>query len=115
MLEQKTSNHIFLPNFLSLNGLLSNKISVLSTLKKKTSNIFFDKFTTPDLIIIFNAGENKDNFLKEISKLNIPIISFGSKSFMAKTKYIYGIPNSILKQSFRNFSFFLIHSIIKQK
>ena len=70
------SNHVFLPICFWVKGLIGN--SKFVKLEKK--NIEFSK---PDLVIIFNDKINND-IIKEFTKLDVPIILFGSSKLSIK-------------------------------
>lgn len=99
------SNHLFLSSDFLMKGVIGNKKYV----KSKYYN-----FKKPGLVVILGSDNKINITIKEISKLNIPIIMFGSiKNLSLKSCYIISVPFKNLETKLKNFCFFLIYSILK--
>lgn len=102
-----SSNYLFLSSDFLIKGVIGNRKYV--KLKSKYHN-----FKKPELVVILGSNNKIDITNKEISKLNIPIITFGSiKNLSLKSCYIINIPFKNLETKTKNFCFFLIYSILK--
>ena len=101
------SNYLFLSSNFLIKGVIGNKKYV--KLKSKYHN-----FKKPELVVILGFNNKINITIKEISKLNIPIILFGSiKNLSLKSCYIISVPFKNLETKIKNFCFFLIYSILK--
>ena len=99
------SNHVFLPTCFWIKGLIGN--SKFVKFKRKILN-----FKKPDLVIILNDKINND-IIKEFTKLDVPIILFGSRKLSIKLCYT-NLINVSLEKNLKSFFFFLVYSTLKK-
>ena len=101
------SRNIFLPTYIWSKGLLVNKKFV----KKKNYS-----FKNPDLVIVFNFNTKTSEIIKELIKLDIPIIIFGYVPKLSlKSCYVKTVPFINFEKKTKHFCFLLIYSILKKK
>lgn len=121
-LFQKT-RHIFLPNSIWVNGILTNQYScfqyILSSqkpIKNKMTNLLFKLRNKSDLIVILNASETIPQII-EGHKTKTPIIAFNSSFIDSTFKITYKIPGyfHFYKNEFKNnFFYYILASIFKK-
>jgi hypothetical protein len=118
----KHTKHLFIPNFMWFNGMLTNKAS--NAQYKKTTKIPKNLFKLllklkekPSLIIVYNLNDNlaavKESYLR-----HIPVITFNNKLDILDIKSVYKSTGSynflIEKIKNNNFVFSFIKTIIYQ-
>lgn len=125
----RSTNHYFIPQFVWVNGVLSNRFSISRFLNKRILNEvsnteqlpFLQKLKNlfklkrkPDLIVLFNQN-NKLDFIQESHRLGIPIISFGSNLY-SNVEVTYKIPGNFefFTTRINNTFNFLLYSIFKR-
>ena len=111
----KNTNHLFIPEKIWLNGLLTNTKPIFRFLFKKYLKInnknnlkfLFNITRKKNLVVIINEYLNPIS-LKEFSKKQIPIISLNYISL------IYNVKNNINNnEKFNNFFFLVLRNIFK--
>ena len=104
-----SSKHIFLPAHFWSNGLIGNRKYVKS--KIKTYN-----FKNPDLVVNFNFNSKTSQITKELIKLDIPIIIFGSSDELSlKSCYVKFVPLKNFEKKLKYFCFSLVYSVLKKR
>ena len=107
----KKTNHLILP-WCSIKGLITNQIAIFKYIQKRL-NIFFNNSKTnklkkmflvkelPNLIVLFDNITVEKSFIKEIQKLNIPVIFLKTNAALLKKVYFVFLMllNSVLKKS----------------
>ena len=107
----KKTNHLVLPSY-SIKGLITNQIAIFKYIQKRL-NIFFNNSKTnklkkmflvkklPNLIVLLNNSSAETSFVKEIKKLNIPVIFLKANTTSRKKIYLVFLMllNSVLKKS----------------
>ena len=118
------TNHLFIPENVWIQGILSNKISILRYIKKqfdltnnsnkknKALKSVFQVKTKPDLIVIFNKKSDL-NVLQEVKLLQIPVIIVTDT---LDIQNLYKIPGNFLfaNTKVKNVLFSLIYSLFKK-
>lgn len=106
-----TKQHIFLPEFYWVRGLLTNKRAIYKYIQKtlnhnnkNTLKQYFFLKKTPDLFVIYNAKPDND-LLKEAFKLKIPVIFLGNQ-YISTHKISYQLH---LRQKTIRFNKYLIN------
>lgn len=128
LLKQKLENltnsqHLFLPNSIWLNGILTNQQSCLRYLFKnniyinnKFSETLYQLKKKVDLIVLLDSNF-KNNILSESYLTNTPIIFLGCDKKIAKLKINYNIPGNFkfLRKKLRSefFSLMLLSTLKK--
>lgn len=119
---KKKINHLFIPENIWINGLITNQSACFYSLflkKKKNPNIkFFLKFKNKsDLIVNFNAkNTNIENLIKESYNQTIPSISFNNDKYFNLHKPTYSIKKSFLDLENNIIFFFsILKAIFKKK
>ena len=120
------TNHIFIPEFIWINGTISNsyyifkhlfKQSKLNPMNKKKSNYLFKLDNTYNLIVILNEKLN-NIVLKEALTKGIPIISLNCNdtllNFHPATYQILGNFDLINKKTRNNAFYNILKSILKK-
>lgn len=119
-----TKKHIFLPELVWLNGIVTNGKSSFKYLLKrhainndKTSNFLFNLKNQIDLIVVLNESANLTP-LKESSLKRIPTISLNSSEELSSLNLVtYKVPgdyNFEQRKARKNFFFLLLNSVIKK-
>lgn len=111
--------HLFLPQFYWIRGLLTNKRSLFKYMKKAINydnkNIlkqYFSLNKIPDLFVIFDSKPN-NALLKEALKLKIPVIFLGSQ-FTSRHKILYQISLNKKTIKYNKFITNLLYSILSK-
>jgi len=109
----KSSNHLFLPKKLWMNGSFSNNVLSIKESKSSTEKKVFStkKF---DLVVFFNATFKDIGVLKELSSLNSPLIVFGGQIFSEFIGNIVFVPLACKTKNAKKLSSFLIYSVLKK-
>lgn len=119
-----THGHIFLPELIWLNGIITNTKSSFKYLSKRytinnddPSNFLFSLKNQIDLIVILNEEANL-TALKESSLKRIPTISLNSNNKLSDlnlvTYKVKGDYNFSQKQARKNLFFLMLNSLIKR-
>jgi ribosomal protein S2 len=113
----KMSKHYFIPEDVWVNGFLINKNSLRKYLnfnlsKSKNMRSLLNIKVVPDLIVMFKSPSN-DNMVKEISKLDVPIVCFGNDNNIIN-KLTYLLKDNFGEIKIKQFYKFLIYSILKK-
>ena len=119
------TKHLFITEKIWIKGLLTNKNSLLKSIKKQKTfshlnninditNILTLK-SKPDLIVIFNE-EKELPAITESYKLKIPIITINSNITIKQTKLLYKLPGKFefLNKNNNNVFFLLLLAIFKK-
>lgn len=115
------TRHIFLPEFYWTKGFLTNKKSLIESLKKNSStdlkshNLqrYLLSKKKPDLLVVLSLGFNSE-ILKEASKLKIPTIAVSGSDL--DHFILYSVKANTEDNSVRhnNFLFHLLNSLFKK-
>lgn len=123
----KKTNHLFLPESIWVNGILSNKASIYQYLrlkqlktiknlshKNKDLKLLFLIKKKPDLVVILNQKMEKAA-INESYKLRIPTITLNLDS-VYQDKSLYKVPGNFkfLNKKTNNVFFLLLNSIFKK-
>jgi hypothetical protein len=114
----KKSKHLFLPESLWTDGIISNKESIfqylrlkqLKNIKKKNLKLLFSIKKQPDLVVILNQ-KTEQSAMKEMRKLRVPTVMLSSD--LAFQERSFGDIKFLNKKT-NNVLFLLINSIFKK-
>ena len=121
----KNTKHLSVPQSTWVNGILSNRVSILKYLHQKINSnsennkanlkYLFSIQQKPDLIVLFNKELELDVF-QEATKLKIPVISVTTKCNLDQNSLysIYGTRDAIEKRV-DNLYLILLNSILKNE
>lgn len=119
----KKTKHLFIPEAVWLNGLLTNKESCFNfvtknqnDIGKKISEILFQMQKNSDLIVILNEPNNIEA-LKESNKAKIPVISLNSELNSIANEDSYSVPGNFQftrKKIRENFFYSMLLSVFKK-
>lgn len=111
------TNHVFIPENIWANGILSNQISIFKYIKKNETDILrllLQLKVKPNLIVLFN-NKSSSNILQETKNLRIPIIILNIKE-SPDFNFLFEIPGDFrfVHKKLNNLFFVLLNSILKK-
>jgi ribosomal protein S2 len=117
----QSSKHLFIPESVWLNGILTNKDACFKYLAKNQNNIdsnmskiLFQLKKKIDLIVILDISLN-ETIRNESYFAKIPVISFNCNLDISDTKSSYKIPGNFTKKKLHNnFLYYLLFATLKR-